>query len=259
MRKILILAAVAATALTAIPAAAVTTTFANFSAGTGGSNVRWVRSGNSATFYSTTLNNSNSAGARNVTFSFLQPSIAGFVSNVTASWSLNGTVTNTIATQNGNTLNQTNLVGNFSFISTADIVIGARTFLAGSNLLTGTFNNTLLSGTRGTNSAGISGSTPGAVITYTSDFMDFSGTNQRNFSMNLTSVNPFLNTASSPVNTGTPTSAINTFRAVAGGSFSSDPAPVVTAVPEPGTWALMIAGMGMVGFARRRRQITVAA
>lgn len=34
---------------------------------------------------------------------------------------------------------------------------------------------------------------------------------------------------------------------------------VVTAVPEPATWALMIAGFGLVGFAKRRRVSTVVA
>ena len=33
----------------------------------------------------------------------------------------------------------------------------------------------------------------------------------------------------------------------------------VTAVPEPATWALMLAGFGMVGFAVRRRRIAVVA
>ncbi|WP_255602578.1 FxDxF family PEP-CTERM protein [Polymorphobacter megasporae] len=31
------------------------------------------------------------------------------------------------------------------------------------------------------------------------------------------------------------------------------------AVPEPASWALMLAGFGMVGFAARRRTVTVAA
>ncbi|WP_238542504.1 PEPxxWA-CTERM sorting domain-containing protein [Sphingomonas sp. PAMC 26621] len=34
--------------------------------------------------------------------------------------------------------------------------------------------------------------------------------------------------------------------------------PVVAAVPEPATWAMMIAGFGLVGGAMRRRKITVA-
>ena len=260
MRKFTILASLALTTLAAAtPAAAVTTTFANFSALAGGANVRWVRSGNDAEFYTTTLNNSTAAGARNVNFSFLQASIAPFVTNVTASWTMNGTVTNTVATMSGTTLNQTNLTGTFSFLTTQDITIGANFFAAGSNLLSGTFSSAQLSGTRGGNSAGISGSTPPTnSVTYTSDFLTFGNTNDRNFAINLTSVNPVLQAAGGGT-PFTPTSAVNSFRAVAGGSFSSDPAPVVTAVPEPGTWAMMIAGMGLVGFARRRRQITIAA
>ncbi len=34
---------------------------------------------------------------------------------------------------------------------------------------------------------------------------------------------------------------------------------VATSVPEPASWALMVVGFGMVGFARRRREIAVAA
>ncbi len=257
MRKILILAAAAATALTAIPAAAVTTTFANFSAQGSAGNFRWVRSGNNASFYTTDATGAQSG--RQVTFSFLQPSIEPFVTNINALWTMSGTVTNTVATIAGNTLNQANLAGTFSFVNVNAITIGSRTFAAGSNLLSGTFNSAQLSGTRSGNSAGISGSTPPVnSVSYTSDFLDFDNTAQRNFALSLTSVNPVLNSAGS----GTPfvpSSAINSFRASAGGSFSSDPAPVVTAVPEPGTWAMMIAGMGLVGFARRRRQIVVAA
>ncbi|OSZ69219.1 hypothetical protein CAP39_10575 [Sphingomonas sp. IBVSS1] len=258
MKKLMILAGVAATALTAsAPAAAVTTTFANFSAQGAQGNFRWVRSGNNATFY-TTDTTGNQAG-RQVTFSFLQPSISPFVTNINAVWTMSGSVTNTIATISGNTLNQANLTGSFSFITTQAITIGANTFAAGSNLLSGSFSLAQLSGTRGGNSAGISGSTPPTnSVTYTSDFLTFGNTNDRNFAINLTSVNPVLQAAGGGT-PFTPTSAVNSFRAVAGGSFSSDPAPIVTAVPEPGTWALMIAGMGLVGFARRRRQISVAA
>lgn len=46
------------------------------------------------------------------------------------------------------------------------------------------------------------------------------------------------------------------------GTFSITPAvipPPVGAIPEPGTWALMLLGFGFVGAALRRRKATVAA
>jgi hypothetical protein len=49
--------------------------------------------------------------------------------------------------------------------------------------------------------------------------------------------------------------SLRSFRATATGSFSSDPAPTITALPEPGAWAMLIAGFGLVGFAARRRSI----
>lgn len=258
MKKLMILAGVAATALTASAPAAAVTTFANFSALAGGNNIRWERTAGTgnASFYTIATNTGSTAASRAVNFSFLQSSIAGFVTNVNAIWTLNGTVSNTVAVVNGANLVQNNLTGSFSFVSTQAITIGARTFAAGSNLLSGTFTQSTLSGARGGNSGGISGSTPSSTITYTSDFMNFGQTVNRNFAVNLTSIAPVFQ--ANPV-AGVPTSAINSFRAVAGGSFSTDPAPIVTAVPEPGTWAMMIAGMGLVGFARRRCQITVAA
>lgn len=38
-----------------------------------------------------------------------------------------------------------------------------------------------------------------------------------------------------------------------------DVLPVAGAVPEPATWAMMIGGFGLTGFAMRRRQAAVAA
>ncbi len=45
---------------------------------------------------------------------------------------------------------------------------------------------------------------------------------------------------------------IANFAGVAGGSYRAN--VVIDAIPEPSTWALMLAGFGMVGYAMRRRR-----
>ncbi len=249
-------------ALAATPAAAVTT-FAQYQAIGSGANLRWQNSsgtanGTGGSLYTTATSTANSAGSRLVSFSFLQPQFAGVVSNVDAVFTLNATVaTGNPADLLGGFLVQEPLVGSFSFISTTAITLNTTTFAAGSNLLSGTFTNGAISGQRNGTSGSVGGSTgSGSVITYTSDFLDFSETVDRDFSLSLTSIASPLQ--ASPTN-GTPTRALRTFRALSTGTFSSDPAPIVTAVPEPTTWALMVLGFGMVGFAARRRSTTVAA
>jgi hypothetical protein len=76
------------------------------------------------------------------------------------------------------------------------------------------------------------------------------------FTFNLGGIAPATGTGFTTASAAT---ALSTFRAQAGGSLQSDPAPTFVAVPEPATWAMMIVGMGLVGFARRRRSNVVAA
>lgn len=251
----LLLAGIAA-ALAAAPAAAVVTTFANFSAGPGGANVYFLNAGSNsnASFFTTAANNTTTAAGRTVSFTFLQNAFNS-VGAVNATWTLNGTVTNTVATVSGNTITQTNVAGSFSFISQSDITVGSLTFLAGSNLLSGTFTNSTISGTRNGTSAGFNGSTPVSSITYTSDFLTFVPGSNYDFAISLSQIAPTLNAL--PTN-GTPTRALRTFRAVATGQFSSDPAPIPN-VPEPAVWAQLIAGFALVGIAARRRKAVVAA
>jgi len=246
---ILGVAALAAT-ITAVPAAAVVTTFANFSAGAGGANVYWLNAGNNsnATFFTTAANNTTAPAARGVSFTFLQNAFNS-IGPVNALWSLNGSVTNTVATAGGGIITQSNIAGTFSFISTSAITLGSTTYLAGSNLLSGTFNNSRISGSRGGTSAGFNGSTPTSSITYTSDFLNFATGSNYDFAISLSQINPGLNT--NPTS-GTPTRALRTFRAVATGQFSSDPAPTAI-IPEPQIWAMLVIGFGLVGVQVRRR------
>lgn len=247
-----------ATAAIAAPAAAEVETFASFSPTGSARNLRWVGNAANATFYSTATATANVPGTANVRFSFLQPAISPFVTDVTARFTMAGTVSNTVATVSGNAITQSNIAGSFSFLSTAPITIGQTTFATGSNLLSGTFTLAQISGTRNGSSAGFSASTPTANITYTSDFLTFVQGSNYDLALALTSISPLLNaTNASSQTSGTPNKALRSFRALIGGQFSSDPAPITPAIPEPAVWAQLIAGFAMVGLAARRRKAGV--
>ena len=258
-------ALVAGTVFAATPAAAVVTTFAEFTAIGTGSNVMWKNNGTNASngtggsFYTISTAASNVAGTRNVRFSFLQASISPYVTNIVAAFTLNGSVAATPALLAGTFLIQQGIAGTFSFKTTTAVTVGATTFAVGSNLLSGVFNQAAIVGARNATSGSASSSTTsGATITYTSDFLSFAPTVDRDFAISLTSIASPLNAV--PTNSN-PTRALRSFKAVSTGSFSTDPAPLVTAVPEPAAWTLMIVGFGLVGLQTRRRarNVTVSA
>ncbi len=246
----------------AAPASATITTFAQYQAVGSDANLYWKNSGTgnpettgtSGSLYTVAANGTTPA-ARLVSFSFLQPQLT-FLGQLAANFTFNATASG-VATTASNFIFQNNLSGTFSFTNVNAITVGSNTYAAGSNLLSATFNNTGIAGQRNSTSAGVTAATAfGATITYTSDFIDFSSTTDRDFSLSLTSVQSPLN--ATPTG-GTPNRALRTFRGLSTGSFSSDPAPIVTAVPEPASWALMIAGFGMVGLATRRRRRRIVA
>ena len=265
--KIALAAGAAAAAFVATaPAGAVITTFATFSALSSDDNFRYVNSGNSAvrtndaTFYSTATKNSTSPGSVNVRFSFLEPEFAAYVTNITAKFTLTGSVAKgSPASAVGSYVVQPNVGGSFSFVTTAPITVGGpffvpHTYATGSVLLSGTFTNGTISGATTSGSAADSSVTAGSTVTFASDFLDFTPVNERDLSISLTSILPNLAPATG-VN-----KALKGFRAVAGGQFSSDPAPLINGiVPEPGVWVMMIAGFGLVGVSARRRGRVVTA
>lgn len=244
------------------PAQAAVFTFATYSALPGGANVEWLNSsangiGTGGSFITTATSTSNTLASRNVSFSFLSSGLVPFVTDVTAAFTLNaGAPIGNIATLASGFLIQGGVNGTFSFKTTAPITIGATTFATGSNLLTGMFASTAIAGQRNGTTASFSGSTAaGDTLVYTSDFLSFANVDDTDFSISLSAVTPKLQAVPT---TGKPTSALRTFRAVSGGSFSSDPEPSVTAaVPEPATWAMMLMGFGIVGAAMRRRKQNV--
>lgn len=252
--KALAAAALVAATVGAAPAQAVITTFAQYQAIGTGANIYFkngaannVSSKNGA-LYTISAANSTVPGSRTVSFSFLQPALSSLVNNVNAIYTLSATVTNTPAISFGGFLIQQNLTGSFSFISAQAIQVGNTVYASGSNLLSATFTGASIFGQR----LGTSGSFTSDVasITYTSDFLTFDNTLDRDFALSLTGITSPLQ--ATPTN-GTPINALRTFRARSTGSFSSDPAPVVNGVPEPEMWALMVVGFGLVGLQLRRR------
>jgi hypothetical protein len=162
---------------------------------------------------------------------------------------LEGTVTNTPATRNGTQITQTSLTGTFSFTANNTVTYGNA---SGRNLLSGSFSQVTFTGTNAGSTGGINGSTTGgSTISYTSDFLNFSRGSSYDIGFTLTSIAPLLSFTSNR--------ALPSFRGVLTGNFSSNPAPLPPSIPEPGTWAMMIAGIGLIGFARRRRRIVLAA
>jgi hypothetical protein len=92
----------------------------------------------------------------------------------------------------------------------------------GTNLLTATVTNTptlsTLSGDSGGNSAGYTASTPNQVVTFTSDFLSFGGTQARNLALSFSSIQP--NFTINNIN-----GFLNSFTAAGTGTFASCPAP----------------------------------
>jgi hypothetical protein len=52
---------------------------------------------------------------------------------------------------------------------------------------------------------------------------------------------------------------LSNFTASSVGTFSAEDGGGPGGVPEPGTWAMMLAGFGLVGLSRRRQRTTTVA
>jgi hypothetical protein len=127
-----------------------------------------------------------------------------------------------------------------TFAATGAPYSGTLTFLRVSdnaNLLTVVFSGAALTGL-GT-AASFLDSQPTGTVTYTSDFLDFSGTTAADFALSFSALtSPFGGDAWTADSTGT---------------FAAN-------IPEPATWAMMILGFGATGALvrlRRRRSPAV--
>ncbi|WP_277970640.1 PEPxxWA-CTERM sorting domain-containing protein [Sphingomonas echinoides] len=252
------LAAVAALAVGATQASADVQTFATFSSISPTKNIRLVNSGTGASrtsdfdIYTTSTATSTSVGATQVNFSFLQKGLSAVISNAVANFTLSAAATaNEQAIAAGSTLVQPTISGFMTFTSTQAITLtspffATKTFAAGANLLTVTFDGAM-SGTKNGSNVNMGGSTEGGNnIVFTSDFLDFSNVNNSDLTTSFSAL-----TAGLGIDTN---KSLKSFRATAGGQFSSDPAPLVlNVVPEPVTWVMMVTGFAMLGLAIRRQ------
>lgn len=238
--------AVAVAAFVAAPASAVTT-FATYSGL--GNNIRFEKSGpNDATIYTiSTSTPTNSAQAIvpdsvDVAFNFVNSPLSA-LGSLTASFTMSIAVTAPAASLGGGAYTQSTGAGSFSFLSTTPFTWSGTTYAAGTNLLSGNFCTATMFGA--STSGSLTGSTDTcAFLTFTSDLLNFGNTTARDFSLSLTAITPALNAISGET--------LDTFTAFSGGSFSAEPLP--NPVPEPGTWAMLVLGMGLVGSVHRRRR-----
>lgn len=252
LTKILSVTAVAL-ALAAVAAPSQASVFASFTPDAGVANYDWVNPGNSTTggsFFTTTTNKGTSAGANAVHFNFLGDHTDPALMNLSAAYTLSGTVSAAgaghpaIFTPGANTWTQTDLNGSFSFIYTGASQFYGSQFLAnGANLLTGHFTDAWISGNGGSGNTNLSIGNGGSLVFDSSVLAPnvFWGLipHTEEFSLNLLSATPNFG--------ANPAKALKSFRANGGGNFAFG-------VPEPGTWALMIMGFGGVGVMLRRRR-----
>jgi hypothetical protein len=247
--------ALALTAVAATPALAALTTFANFSdlstddfyykAGTG------TGASSYGKYYSISTPSSTTAGPVDVDFSFINEGslLDNAVKNVTASFSLSGASTGPTILAGGYLIEPVS--GTFTLKTTAPITVGTVTYGTGSILLMGSYTKGDIVGKAGTQGGSLGGDnalSTGDTLTYSSDFVTFQPNAQLGLGFTLSSVTPAF------AQTHVGSNSLKAFHTDATASFSADPVPHVNAgVPEPASWALMIAGFGLAGASLRRR------
>ncbi|WP_235902577.1 PEPxxWA-CTERM sorting domain-containing protein [Sandarakinorhabdus oryzae] len=116
----------------------------------------------------------------------------------------------------------------------------------GANYLDVNFTNATFSFDGAGGSASMISTDPSNPISYTSNLLTLPDFDFRNFSLAFTGLTPAFTVAANGY--GTP------FNANVAGSFAGSVGEGPTGgVPEPSSWAMMLAGFGMVGFTARRR------
>jgi hypothetical protein len=244
----LVIAAIALAVLggaTANPASATTATFASFTQANAGNGFTFTNSGTSSGLSAVSL-------PINFTIYDINPSYNAIAGTYAATLTLTSTVSATDATFSGY---------QFQDLSPFQMTITAKAPILGlTNLLTVNGSNpsgdSTITGQTNAVAATINADTgDGDSVAYSSAFFDFSAATDLNFALSLTS----LSSALSKNGNG----YLNSFTASGSGNFASDPAPVVTAAPEPDSaFAFMIGLAGLGGLlivGRKQRDSTATA
>lgn len=201
-----------------LPAQAQTTTFAQFLERGGTQDFALTNNSSNAMF--NTVSGGSSVYFLYQNISGLDSSLQGFQN---AHLLITTTMTTTPATLSSNTLtqplDQTTVIRVLRDTPTAPGVgMGART-----NLLTATISTNTgtpaLTGTSTGNSGTFSVTTPDHVVTFSSDFVNFYPTTQRNLALSFSSVTPSLGLGSG--------NFLQSFTAAGSGTFASNPSPSV--------------------------------
>jgi hypothetical protein len=249
MKSWMLGAAAVASVFAAAPAAAVQVVFAQIDLLDADRNFVWSRVSGANINLGTSATPFGAAGLpTQVLFSLVGSSTP---LSVTADLLITGSfVSGPLGTSSGAFSQAVNTFG-FNITATSSFCWVNLCFNPGDSLLSGSVQNSAITGTLGTRTADFTGSTAGgATISYSSPLLSFDPTATYSFDFGLTNIDRNL--------TGTTNSTLGSFRSQISGTFSSEPGAVFN-VPEPGTWAMMIIGMGLVGAARRRRRKVVAA
>ena len=125
------------------------------------------------------------------------------------------------------------------------VTAGGVTVTTGQTLLDGSFLGSVFSGYGSTGSLQDSVAAGGLVTFNNNALLTFSPIADQGLSLSLTGINPVVTVSAGK---------LSPFDAVSQGQFTAS----VTAVPEPGRWALMLVGAGVIGGVARRRGTATA-
>lgn len=176
-----------------------------------------------------------------------------FLSGIASTMSFTGTGTSFAVNTAANLWSQAFTGGTVTFTSVGAFTFGSTNYAAGTNILSLSFNggemSALVPGTSGNALVSIPGD---GFSNVTSGVFGLPPAFLTDFSITLANVIPGFCIGTCGIG-GQSSVRFQNFTARGSGDFTA------AVVPEPGTWAMLLVGFGMVGFAARRRSVAVAA